>query len=257
MKKALAMMFLIISIVLLSGCEPYLSDSEIVEANMQKVIDCLAEEDQICVRNLFAPNKIKGIENLNETIDELFLYYKGDYVSHKKLRSGRSKGVDYGKIEIEYTFTYAVTTNEGVYYMDFEWCTREDFDADNIGIWTFYIIDAKDYMDNYYFYFGDMLNTYGLNIGKQFPPSIDFDKRESCLGNYGVDFGKVLWWFDDEGYLVYGILFPSEHREFNGVAYTEEEIAQMNEKYSKMVEDGIEPSIKEAIINDHSDLCSV
>ena len=72
---------LIASMFSLAGCIKD-SDESIAKKNLEKLISAMESEDRDAVKTLFASNKIAGIEDFDQSIDELLAYYEGDYVSH-------------------------------------------------------------------------------------------------------------------------------------------------------------------------------
>lgn len=159
---------------LLGGCtcsdslfEP--SDNEAADNKLQAFVQCLENGDKEGIKTLFAQNKISDISSFDNDIEELLLYYDGEYISVDRHSTGVEDDKDSGIERKWYNMSYDVTTNEAIYRMAFYWCAKDTGDNGNVGIESFYIIKATD-DPNYpqYTYRGDGLRTPGINIGKFF-----------------------------------------------------------------------------------------
>lgn len=143
------------------------SDNEDADNKLQAFVDCLRNEDREGIKSLFAQNKIDEISNFDESIEELLLYYDGEYMSVERHSTGVEEDKDGGIVRKWYNMSYDVTTDAAIYRMAFYWCAKDTGDEGNVGIESFYIIKATD-DPNYpeYSYGGDGLWTAGINIGK-------------------------------------------------------------------------------------------
>ena len=65
-----------------------------------------------------------------------------------------------------YDMTYDFNTNICKYRLAIKWCAQDTSNADNVGIWSLYIIRAEDDITPNHAYWGDCLWTNGINIGK-------------------------------------------------------------------------------------------
>ena len=143
------------------------SDNEDADNKLQAFVDCLRNEDREGIKALFAQNKIAEISNFDESIEELLLYYEGEYMSVERHSTGVEEDKDSGIVRKWYNMSYDVTTDVAIYRMAFYWCAKDTGDSGNVGIESFYIIKATD-DPNYpqYTYRGDGLWTPGINIDK-------------------------------------------------------------------------------------------
>lgn len=143
------------------------SDNEDADNKLQAFVQCLDNEDREGIKALFAQNKIAEISNFDESIEELLLYYEGEYMSVERHSTGVEEDKDSGIVRKWYNMSYDVTTDTTIYRMAFYWCVKDTGDDGNEGIESFYIIKATD-DPNYpqYAYGGDGLWTPGINIGK-------------------------------------------------------------------------------------------
>ena len=175
MKKVFALVvaiFVAAMTMFMGGCaifdglfEP--SDNEDADNKLQAFVQCLDNEDREGIKALFAQNKIAEISNFDESIEELLLYYEGEYMSVERHSTGVEEDKDSGIVRKWYNMSYDVTTDTTIYRMAFYWCVKDTGDNGNEGIESFYIIKATD-DPNYpqYAYGGDGLWTPGINIGK-------------------------------------------------------------------------------------------
>lgn len=143
------------------------SDNEDADNKLQSFVECLNNEDREGIKSLFAQNKIAEISNFDDSIEELLLYYDGEYISVERHSTGVEEDKDSGIERKWYNMSYDVTTDTQIYRMAFYWCAKDTGDSGNVGIESFYIIKATD-DPNYpqYTYGGDGLWTIGINIGK-------------------------------------------------------------------------------------------
>lgn len=175
MKKGWAFVLAIIiatMTIFMSGCTFFdglfaLSDNEDADNKLQAFVDFLNNEDREGIKALFAQNKIAEISNFDESVEELLLYYDGEYMSVERHSTGVEEDKDGGIVRKWYNMSYDVTTDAAIYRMAFYWCAKDTGDSGNVGIESFYIIKATD-DPNYprYAYGGDGLWTIGINIGK-------------------------------------------------------------------------------------------
>ena len=157
---------------LLSGCTFFddlfaPSDNEDADNKLRSFVECLNNEDREGIKSLFTKNKIAEISNFDERIEELLLYYDGEYISVERHSTGVEDDKDSGIERKWYNMSYDVTTDAAIYRMAFYWCAKDTGDQENVGIESFYVIKATDdprYPQ--YTYRGDGLWTPGINIGK-------------------------------------------------------------------------------------------
>ena len=158
---------IIFSILLfsLSSCDLFKSEYELLYERIQKFSTSLYHKNKEEVRSYFAKNKIKDISNFDQSIDELFDYYQGDYISS----TIESKGQE-GDREGNYTakwdmLSFNVETDIEKYRMAFYWCIEYTTDKDMLGIWSFSILKWKDDPNPNYAYWGETFSGIGINIG--------------------------------------------------------------------------------------------
>ena len=143
------------------------SDDEDADNKLNSFVECLQNEDGDGIKALFAQNKIASLSDFDESMEELFLYYDGEFVSVTRHSTGVEDDKDSGIKRKWYNMSYDVTTSAAIYRMAFFWCAKDTGDSGNVGIESFYILKADD-DPNYpqYTYRGDGAWTPGINIGK-------------------------------------------------------------------------------------------
>ncbi len=165
----LTIILLLISVFSLASCNIMfpLSDDKEADNKLESFVECLKTKNKECIKSLFAQNKIKDLTNFEESIDELFQYYDGDFVSITRYSTGVERDKDSGIERKWYNMSYDVTTSVEIYRMAFIWCVKDTSDDNNEGIESYYILKASD-DPNYpqYSYGGDGAWTPGINIGK-------------------------------------------------------------------------------------------
>lgn len=143
------------------------SDNEDADNKLHSFVDCLNDEDREGIKSLFAKNKTAEISDFDESIEELLLYYDGEYISVERHSTGVEEDKDSGIERKWYNMSYDVTTDTQIYRMAFYWCAKDTGDKGNVGIESFYIIKATDDPRYPQFtYRGDGSWMPGINIGK-------------------------------------------------------------------------------------------
>ncbi len=153
--KRIAMVGLAVFIVLicafpLAGCDSCdglfaVSDNENADIKLESFVECLENEDRAGIKSLFAQNKIADLADFDKSIEELFRYYDGDFVSFTRYSTGVEKDKDSGIERKWYNMSYDVTTIVGIYRMAFIWCVKDTGDDNNVGIESCYILKSADY----------------------------------------------------------------------------------------------------------------
>ena len=165
MKKIIFGLFLIFC---MSSCSYLFADSDLSDSKnkTEELLKYLDEKNTSEISFLFSHNAKSNIADFNESIYEMIVYYD---TSHKELLdfiSNTTKSNDYGKKIKTYTLSTNVDTLKGVYRLSIKWCVEDDFDSNNVGIQSLYIIKLEDDIYPEYTYWGDGLWSNGINIGK-------------------------------------------------------------------------------------------
>ena len=115
---------------------------------------------------MFAPNKLADIDDLDESIQELFDYYEGEFVSHPNSTPGSMKDSDYGTVKEYFLIRNVVYTTADTYYFTIFWSIRDDTDQGNEGIWSLDVMRSEDSPGDHeqYCYVGSDWAT-GIHVG--------------------------------------------------------------------------------------------
>ena len=130
------LMLLILSMFLFSGCKFLDSDNDSAERNLKELINKIQSRDRNEIKGLFATNVVTSIEGFDESIDELFAYFNGDYVSHISGGLGSEYDKNDGVSREFHNMSYDITTTVQVYRVALVWYMEDTGDANNIGIWS-------------------------------------------------------------------------------------------------------------------------
>lgn len=167
-KGIFASLLLVISILFgaCSGGDFYLSDSQIVNAQFDKILKALESEDPAALKSLFSPNAIEQAQSFDGCVQALFEYCQGTgafYADDGPATTEKSQddGVERKVIDK----SYDVSTSTDTYRFAISFVVTDDGDKDNIGIWSLYVIKMKDDLDPDDAYWGDGKNTPGIHIG--------------------------------------------------------------------------------------------
>ena len=146
------------------------SDREVANAYMDKVVEALQKGDKDALKAMFSKNAIEEAENFDESIDDLFDFFQGDFVSYNDwgaLSVEEGKNDDgTGRNWKEISSTYDVVTNKQEYrFAIIKNFVIDTANPDNIGIHSLYVILAEN-TDRQRAYWGDAKDTPGINFNK-------------------------------------------------------------------------------------------
>lgn len=145
----------------------YRGESEIAKETLDKLIVAMENKDSTALKELFSKNTIETVENWDESVQELFEYYNGEFVSNSNSMPDSSEEFGYSSMKKEIYPSFDVETTEDTYRIYFYEVIVDTTYADNLGIKSFYIIRVDDDIDPNYGYGGDMKDTPGINVGIQ------------------------------------------------------------------------------------------
>lgn len=141
------------------------NDERIADATFNEIIDAINCKDDLKITEMFAKT-IQDEENLLQSSLKLIDFIHGDITSISSASEG-GVGTDYetnrGKKRKEIQSSFCVVTTEAQYYIAVKECVKDDFNSDNEGIISIYIIESSDW-SNDYVYRGDGKWIRGINI---------------------------------------------------------------------------------------------
>ena len=173
MKKVVISIVLALIMLTCSSCSRVfllnLSGDERALANerFENLLDKLESKDFEEVKALFAESA-KQTEDFDEKLSILINYYKGESCNYDD--HGTGPGVytrnKHGTKMVTYRSSYDVYTTEDTYRMYFIDTVRNDFDENEVGIISLYIIKYKYDTTPEFGYVGDGKRTPGIHIAK-------------------------------------------------------------------------------------------
>lgn len=177
MKKVLLSIILLILIVTLTSCsngEANMgifrdNDEKIADKTFNQIISAIRLKDNSKIVDMFS-NAIKSEDNLSQQALIFVNYIHGDIISFSSA-SEAGVGADYktetGKKRKEIQSSFCINTTESTYYVAIKECIKDEFDDNNTGIMSIYIIESSNWTEDYV-YRGDGKWTQGINIVDSF-----------------------------------------------------------------------------------------
>lgn len=145
------------------------NNEKIADKTFNEIITAVKLEDDSKIVDMFS-NSIKSEDNLSQSALMFFDFIHGDIVSFSSA-SEAGVGADYraetGKRRKEIQSSFSITTTESTYYIAIRECIKDDFDDNNVGLMSIYIIESNNWTDDYV-YRGDGKWTPGINIVDSF-----------------------------------------------------------------------------------------
>ena len=141
-------------------------DSIIADNTFERLINKINTQDSSGLESLFSKAVQDTRSDLKENCADLIQFIQGDIVSVSDAEDagvGVDCKVEKGKIVKIIQSAYTCETNLHKYYVAMKECTKDDFDYDNIGLLSIYIIRSEDWKEDWV-YRGDGKWTPGINI---------------------------------------------------------------------------------------------
>ena len=114
--------------------------------------------DTASMKELFAPNAIAeiGEQELDEMLDAFVDYFQVEsYELEMDIGPNTSRNIDHGKRSKELEGSLAITTDKEAFRFAIRCIAYDDWESDNIGIWSVYIIERSRDTDLEHPYIGD------------------------------------------------------------------------------------------------------
>ena len=143
-------------------------DSIIANNTFERLINKIKTHDSSGIESLFSKTVQDATSDLEENCADLIQFIQGDIVSISDAADGGMRvdcKVEKGKIVKIIVSSFTCETNLHKYYVAMKECTKDDFDQDNIGLLSIYIIKSEDWKEDYV-YRGDGKWTPGIHIDK-------------------------------------------------------------------------------------------
>ncbi len=167
MKKVLFSILLLLSLLIHISCseKEFVVDEKIADATFNEIIDAIKHRDDLKITAMFS-KAIQDENSLSQDTLRLIDFIHGD-INMVSSASEVGVGIDYetnnGKKRAEIQSSFCVVTTETKYYIAIKECVRDDFNSDNEGIVSIYIIESSNWTEDYV-YRGDGKWSRGINI---------------------------------------------------------------------------------------------
>ena len=143
----------------------FIDYTDVANAGLDEVLISIKNKDSDELKSLFAKNAIVDLENFDDDIIKLLDYFKGDFVTYDDHDAiNWEQDIHYGEIKTILFSTYDIVTTEETYRVAIKDICEDDFNEENIGIWSIYIIRLEDDIDSEFAYRGDDKYTPGINF---------------------------------------------------------------------------------------------
>ena len=134
-------------------------------AIMIKVLNAIQSKDENAMRKLFSSKTVEQVDGFDQSMEDLFDYYQGEYISLDWKGSGGDGTYEYGEKRITTSVSYDVKTSNNIFRFAIKYCSTDTTGNDNIGIHSLYIIKFEDDTDPECGYGGDGKYSPGIHIG--------------------------------------------------------------------------------------------
>lgn len=139
-------------------------EKEVANAKLEELLTAMQNKDKEKLKSLFAKNALSIVDDFDASMNDLFDYYEGDYISYDDWEGAfliEEENIDAWIKTIKPT--YDIKTSKRSYRMTFDLRTVDTGDSDNIGLWSIDIIKAEN-DDLTYAYRGNMKYIPGINL---------------------------------------------------------------------------------------------
>lgn len=165
-------LLLIVLVLFLTSCDNIgvlnEDDSMIANNTFERLINKIKANDSSGIESLFSSAAQDTTSDLEENCVDLIQFMQGDIVSISDAADGGMSvdcKTEKGKIVKTIVSTFTCETDLHKYYVAMKECTKDDFDHDNIGVLSIYIIRSEDWKEDGT-YGGDGKWTPGIHIDK-------------------------------------------------------------------------------------------
>ena len=177
MKKACALLITIIILIMKSCGETSIrkeffsnNDRKTANALFEEVIESIQNRDSDALKSLFADSVLEKRENLDEQIEELFDYYKGEMLSYND-HAGPQRNDEIQNVGEAYHLStlylsYDIETTQDKYRFSIKYIYIDTAHAENEGIISLCTIRTEDFADPSFTYHGN-IETPGIHIQRK------------------------------------------------------------------------------------------
>ena len=126
----------VLAVVLMSSCT-YKCDDDIAEEKFSSLINLIFENNKTELKNLFSVNVRVKINNFDSELLELINFVDGTYLSSKYTGTGAEYTIEgFKQVRFLPMSACELYTTDSKYYFSILYCSIDDSDAQNVGIWN-------------------------------------------------------------------------------------------------------------------------
>ncbi|MDD5885852.1 MAG: DUF5104 domain-containing protein [Erysipelotrichaceae bacterium] len=143
MKTRKTFAFIFLPLMVLSSCQ-YKSDDDMAKEEYISVVNRILENKIDELKSLFACNISSKIIRFQDQVIELINYVTGEYISSKYTGTGAQYMIDdFKQVRFLPMAACELYTTDSKYYFSVLYCSIDDFDAGNVGIWNLMVQKCK------------------------------------------------------------------------------------------------------------------
>ena len=184
MKRIILLFFTLLMLLALSSCfviDYPLSDESRAVVTLEVIVHAVNDNDAEALAYLFSYNVLTEKSDLLDTSKDFIEFVGGEIITYSEpADNGISsyEEFEYGKMRKEIQHSVTIETTLGRYYIAILECVIDDFDEENVGVTSIYIIKAENWQNDHV-YRGDGNWTPGINIEKG-----EIENEEISNSNY-------------------------------------------------------------------------
>ncbi len=159
MKKVLLLIMLFILTLILTSCSDvgdgmlFLEEDndKIADETFNEIMSAVKSKDDAKIADMFS-NAIKSNDDLSRSALRFVGFIQGDIISFSTASEsgvGEDSRLEDGKRRKEIQSSFCVITTECTYYVAIKECIVDEFDDNNIGVLSLYIIESNNWTEEY------------------------------------------------------------------------------------------------------------
>lgn len=184
MKRIISLFFTLLMLLAFSSCSVIdypLSDESRAVVTLEVIVHAVNDNDAEALAYLFSYNVLTEKSDLLDTSKDFIEFVGGEIITYSEpADNGISsyEEFEYGKMRKEIQYSVTVETTAGKFHIAILECVTDDFDEENVGVTSIYIINSENWQNDYV-YRGDGNWTPGINIEKG-----EIENEEISNSNY-------------------------------------------------------------------------
>ncbi len=162
------MSFIVLYLASCSVGDYLLSDESRAVVTLEVIVHAVNDNDAEALAYLFSNNVLTEKSDFLDTSKVFIEFVGGEIITYSEPADNgisSSEEFEYGKMRKEIQHSVTIETTSGRYHIAILECVIDDFDEENVGVTSIYIINAENWQNDYV-YRGDGNWTPGINIEK-------------------------------------------------------------------------------------------